>query len=233
MDDLVSVFRGIAKELLAGIREADQDALAAEEDALNAAERKRVADEKKRRFTAQLRVVRTAKADLETLADWMGSDNPIVSAGAEKPVGMGHSEPWVFDSVFSRFLAPELNDQTGEPEYDERLLDGCRTHRERAFAVARVHGPEIKERALADVIFRSGQTTAANVKAVRSSLSGLARYGQKWTRTKGWLCYLGDLEPERDQILMLVRERAERRHLETQSCENAEDCANMTQSSGE
>ena len=231
MEDTLSVLRRVAKELLAGIREEDQKVLEADEVTLTAAESKRQAEAKRERLTAELRIVRTAKIDLEALADWMTSDSPVVGSGAEKPVGMGHAKPWEFDRVFTKFLAPDLNEK-GEPVYDARLLDKCRTHRERAVALARVHGPEIKESALADVIFRSGQTTAANVKAVRSALSGLARYGQKWTRTKGWLVYVGDLEPNRDQILMLVRERTARRRLGTPLGDNAEDGANMTQTSG-
>ena len=104
------------------------------------------------------------------------------------------------------FLAPEL-DANGQPVIEKSVVTGFKTNRERAFAAARVYSERLRESALADAIFRTGETRATSPEAVRGSLGGLVRYGKGWVRERGDLVYRGELKPDRETILKLVAER--------------------------
>ena len=124
---------------------------------------------------------------------------------------------WLFggDLASMQYLTPELDEETGAPVYDSRVVVGRPTNRLRALAVARVYGPRIKLASLADTIFRAGETRATDVASVKASLGGLTRYGVDWQRVaSGWLEYKGEgLAPNREMILELVEERRERSRL--------------------
>ena len=218
MDGLISVFSGI-EDLLS-------------EGEWGAAEDERKAAEKRGRFAECLRVVRKAKAELqasveaEALGSGFGSSEPGRSVG-ERPLGMGHEgPPWIFHPVFSKFLPPEKDEEMKEPVYDPRVVSGKRNYRQRALAAARVYGPELREPALADAIFRTGETNAGDASSARASLGGLTRYGQEWTRKHGWLIYAGEgLAPDQAMIILLAEERRQQAGVEG---ENAEGSAIVT-----
>ena len=232
MDGLSSVIGGL------------QDLVSEQER--EAAEEERQAAEKRQRSTKVLQVLRWATAELQALAEadvlpeagalgsGFGSSVAERSVG-ERPLGMGHEgPPWIFHPVFSKFLPPEKDEEMKEPVYDPRVVSGKRNYRQRALAAARVYGPELREPALADAIFRTGETNAGDASSARASLGGLTRYGQEWTRKHGWLIYAGEgLAPDQAMILLLSRERDETREQAGVEGENAESSAIVTQTSGE
>ncbi len=115
---------------------------------------------------------------------------------------------------------PDVDEETGEPIYDARVVSGKRNSRERALAAARVYGFSLREQALAEAIFRTEETNAASAESIRGSLGGLVRHGDDWRRDRGQLVYQGDdLQPDREMIMSLARERESRRREQ----ENQED----------
>lgn len=217
MEGWMSVFKGLEDLMSAGERDAAAEEL--------------LAAEKRWQYAEGRRIVSSALAQLQAL--W-GSEalmeSDVLARGfevsrVEMPVGMGHDRaPWEFHPVFSKFLPPEL-DENGEPHYDQRVVSKKRTYRLRTLAAARVYGPEIREKSLADAIFRTGETGASSPAAARASLSGLTRYGEEWTRRDGWLVYQGEvLEPDLAMIRLLVNERDQRRRQDNCPGENDANC---------
>lgn len=186
------------------------------EDAQRAMEAKREATEEKRSAWELLRKIRQIRAESEAWAAGGGESSKmpesegIEADGAERQVGMGHEEPpWIFNADFGGFLPP-AKDANGEPIYSKEIVAGKGSHRERAVAVAMVHGPEVRESSLSKAIYETGDTGAADPGSVRASLGSLVRYGSDWRRERGWLVYTGPrLVPDKETILRLVEERAE------------------------
>ena len=122
------------------------------------------------------------------------------------------------------YVTPDKDPQTHEPIYDEGVVSGLRNGRERALAAARVYGPRLREGALADAIFRTGETRAASAASVRGSLGGVVRYGGDWRRERGVLIYQGEaLEPDWETIRRLSQARQE----QLQQGRQEEDCARI------
>ena len=179
-------------------------------------EQHRLAGEEKRLAMKDLQVIRQTMAEMPESrgGDGESADSPqaiavAASADAARQVGMGHEgPPWVFNRPFFRFLPPTKDPATGEPVYDSALVREKRSNRQRAYAVARVHGPEVRESSLAEAIYATGETNAADATSVRSSLGALVRYGNDWRRESGWLVYRhDDLEPDMEMIKRLVEQR--------------------------
>ena len=107
------------------------------------------------------------------------------------------------------YLTPDHDEETGVPIYQPCVVSGQPTNRLRAFAAARVYGKTLRIKSLADSIYRTGETRATNSASVKSSLSGLIRYGRDWQRKDGgWLEYVGEgLSPNREMIIRLAGER--------------------------
>ena len=107
-------------------------------------------------------------------------------------------------------LPPDRDGENDEPIYLVSVVSGKRNSRERAFAAARVYGPELREISLAYAIFQTGETRAADAASVRGSLGGLVKYGADWRRERGWLIYQGaGLKPDMVTIFRLTRENDE------------------------
>ena len=152
-----------------------------------------------------LALVRQARAEARQLRSaTIGSD------GSEKPVGMGDDAGiHVPDQQAVGFMVPELHSETGEPIYDPRVVAGKRNFRLRAYAAARVYGPELQPMSLAYAIFATGETRAANAVNVRSALRGLIRYrAGSWALQDRWFHYLGQLTPNVEMIDLLSEEPA-------------------------
>ena len=134
------------------------------------------------------------------------------NAGDEEPVGGGDAHVAGFgvprDGV-DGFLDSEQDPDTGEPIYDSRVVAGKRTMRRRAHAAARVYGPRLRVMSLAVSIFETGETEASGPASVRSSLGGLVRYGDDWTRERGWLHCVPLVTPDVEMIRRLSDERVE------------------------
>ena len=115
-----------------------------------------------------------------------------------------------------QYIPPEYDGQKGKALYAVPVVAGKGTNRRRAFAAARVYGPKLDSDALADAIFRTGETRAVDAASVRSSLGTLVRYGSEWQRSAGGVLeYVGDgLTPNQEMILKLLEERQEQQ-LET------------------
>ena len=216
MEGWIWVLKGLQELMAEGERDAAAEEL--------------LAAEKRWQYAEGHRIVRGALAQLQALWDAEAfTESDVMARGfevsrVEMPVGMGHDRaPWEFHPVYSKFLPPEL-DGHGEPEYDQRVVSKKRTYRQRALSAARVYGPEIREKSLADAIFRTGETGASSPAAARASLSGLTKYGEEWTRKAGWLIYTGDLEPDRAMIRLLVNERDQRRRQDNCLGENDANC---------
>ena len=181
-----------------------------------AKELQRLAGEEKRLAMQDLRVIRQAMAETSESrggggesADSLQAIAVAASADARRQVGMGHEgPPSVFNRQFFGFLPPTKDAVTGEPVYPTALVSEKRSNRERAYAVARVHGPEIRESSLAEAIYATGETNAADATSVRSSLGALVRYGGDWRRENGWLVYQREgLEPDLEMINTLLEQR--------------------------
>ncbi len=110
------------------------------------------------------------------------------------------------------FFTADKDEQTGVYQYDPSVVADKGSNRNKALAAARVFGRKIQERGLAEAIFKTGETKAADANSVRASLGVLVRYGQEWRRERGHLVYQGDhLEPDRVTILRLTAEREEKK----------------------
>lgn len=184
------------------------------------AEKEWRAAEEKRWATAQLELVRQAKAEAQWLlgaagvADVSAEDAAVTEARVERPRGL--DADWrrsLFgDFAMIGFLPPDHDPETGEIVYDVRTVSGRRNNRLRAWSAACVYGPRLKASSLAAAIFATGDTKASGPESVQSSLGGLVRYGSEWRREPGgWLVYAGEgLAPNREMILQFTRERNER-----------------------
>ena len=166
-------------------------------------------------YTEQLEIIRQIKADV---AVQLGKSDAgqVEPAGGEPDISRAR-EPRVdriarlreeFGEQFP-FFEPD-KDENGVPTYAESVMSGLGSNRERAWAAAQVYGERLREAALAEAIFRTGDTNAKSPEAVRGSLGGLVRYGDDWTRERGDLVYRGEgLRPNLDAINRLLRERNE------------------------
>ena len=106
------------------------------------------------------------------------------------------------------FMVPEIDDATGEPIYEGRVVEGFGTIREKTHAAARVYGRRLREVSLAKAIFQTGETSAPDEKSARWSLGSVTRHGDEWHRQKGWLVYQGALTPNEDLIREMYEEIA-------------------------
>ena len=186
----------------------DRDRLAAM-DQWEAAERERRATVERTWIAEQLSVLREVMLELGISDDESGdAESPQGSGDVEGPGNAAPGRPfWTWPPSRSYwFLEPE--EKIDEPLYDVSVVSGMRNSRERAMAAARVYGPRLKEAALAEAIFLTGETRAANAASVRGALGGLVKHGRDWRREGGWLIYQGDgLKPDRETILRLIGER--------------------------
>ena len=207
------------------------DAAFAEEEAQHAAKELR-SGEKRRWFAAQREIIRQIIVEVEESGGAAGE--VLVS-----PEGGGVGSVAVHDRVAERlawrkelfgddfeslkYFTPDDDKETSDPVYDLRVLVGKRNNRERALSAAQVYGRRLREAALADAIFRTGETGSIDAASVRGSLGGLVRYGRDWKRERGWLVYQGEtLEPDQETILQLARERDERQRRERQEEETSQ-----------
>ena len=110
------------------------------------------------------------------------------------------------DSASAGFVIPRLDDLTGEPCYEPRVVAGFGNMRGRAYAAATVYGRRLREVALAQAIFETGETRAPHRTSARWSLGTLTRMKGEWIRDKGYLVYLKDLDPDVDLIRTLYRD---------------------------
>jgi hypothetical protein len=206
MFDLWSVFDAVEEMLLKEKKSTkEQDRLLKRKDLL---------------LTEQLLLVRRAKEEAQELAEAAVLAGDVESAGAEKPVEVGtDGHGWWYQEVNSNYLPTELDEVTKEPMYDVRVVAGKKNNRQRALAAAKVYGPKLREVSLAKAIVATGETGATSAASVRSSLGGLVRYGDEWTRERGSLIYLGGrrLPPDKEMILLLAEERGRERQSLTQA----------------
>ena len=205
------------------------DAAFAEKEAQHAAKESR-AGEKRRWFAAQREIIRQIIVEVEESGGAAGEvlvspeGGGVGSVAVDDRVAERRAEllAWrnaIFGDDFESLLyfTPDDDKETSEPVYDLRVLVGKRNNRERALSAARVYGRRLREAALADAIFRTGETGSIDAASVRGSLGGLVRYGRDWERERGWLVYQGEtLEPDQETILQLARERDERQRRERQ-----------------
>ena len=200
MDEISKLLAELEAALLERRRKAEADKSRAAEDV--------------RRATRQLEIVSELKA-LSGGAVTLPEGGEVDVAGDERPAydRRGVLERLLGQGVVSPPFAPiDRDDETGEPVYDSRVVAGKRNNRQRVFAAARVYGPELREASLADAIFSTGETRARSAQSVRSSLGVLIRYGKGWERDRGTLTYVGnDLTPNKEFILVLLKERDEKR----------------------
>lgn len=162
----------------------------------------------------QLEILKLLKAELG-IADDGAEWTSTTLAGNEVDSPAVDQSAYVPGTIISQMLGPyfwalqpDRDEETGDPFYDVRVVSGKRNSRERALAAARVYGGSLREQSLAEAIFRTGETQAADPASVRGSLGGLVKYGSDWRREHGQLIYQGDgLKPDRDTILLLARER--------------------------
>lgn len=221
MDNIFSHLEFLETTAIARVEQWSEEERQSKELQQQEKQREQQAREQKRAALEDLWVIREAKAEVAALGGGGGevavSPEGVVDAAvaeverapdAEREVGTGHDgPPWVFNRPFFRFLRPRKDPQTGEPLYDFKAVSGS-SYRERAFHAARVYGPELRESSLAEAIYATGETNANDPTSVRTSLGSLVRYGDQWTREKGWLVYRGDdLVPNTDLIKALAEER--------------------------
>ena len=201
------------RQLKDGLREAARQAAA---DRREGEDLVRRADTVERWLAEQDRI-------LKQLKDELGITDDEIDADVTSPTG-GEAERVAVESpVYERgstiteilgshweYFTPDKDDETKEPIYDVGVVSGLRNGRERAFAAARVYGPILRERALADTIFLTGETRAADAVSVRGSLGGLVKYGADWKRERGSLIYQGEeLRPDWETIRRLSEARNE------------------------
>ena len=207
------------------------DAAFAEKEAQHAAKESR-AGGKKRWFAAQREIIRQIIVEVEESGGAAVEVLVTPDGGAVGSVAVddrvAERRAWrnaIFGEDFEslRYLTPDDDKETSEPVYDLRVLVGKRNNRERALSAAQVYGRRLREAALADAIFRTGETGSIDAASVRGSLGGLVRYGRDWKRERGWLVYQGEtLEPDQETILQLARERDERQRRERQEEETSQ-----------
>ena len=152
----------------------------------------------------QLLVVREAKAKAAAVAGAVGIPSAEVLFVPSLPREI--VDPSDHDYGF---LRPAVDPGSGDPIYDPRAVSGYNTMRERARAAACVYGRNLREGALARAIFDTGETSANDSAGARSSLGTLVRYGEEWTRLRGWLYYVGTLERNEAMIRELAQETPE------------------------
>lgn len=169
-----------------------------------AKEEKREAAEKERQLVEQLRVVREAKGAAQALVGGVG-----IPGGQEAVVRSLPTQIVDPSDEDYGFLWPALDPKTGDPLYDVRVVAGYNTNRERAYAAARVYGRQLREKSLADAIFKTGETSAPDGASARSSLGSLVRYGNEWMRLNGWLYCLGELTCNAEMVRLLTEESSE------------------------
>ena len=171
----------------------------------------------------QLGILDQLKAELGVVDDETGGTVPSPSdGGVVNPTFLG--QVYERGSTIREILGPDFwrfepdpDEATGEVTYDEGVVRGKKTSRERAFAAARVYGYRLREQALAEAIFRTGETRAADAASIRGSLGGLVKYGTDWRRERGYLIYQGErLQPDREKIKELWRKREALRQLARQ-----------------
>ena len=187
-----------------------------EEEQRQAAELERRAAGERRGIAEAREIVRQIMAE-DGMSD-AGAGEPQVPPG-----GGGVDSPGVGGPVYKRgdtmrqmfgpnwqYCTPDRDGESDEPIYSVSVVSGKRNSRERAFAAARVYGPELREMSLAYAIFQTGETRAADAASVRGSLGGLVKYGADWRRERGWLIYQGaGLKPDMVTIFRLTRENDE------------------------
>lgn len=178
----------------------------------------RRADDAERRGAEQERILELLEAALGITgdeADEAGSiavESPVYERGSTIRQMLGDNweylvprESEYFPPDESEYVVPDKDEETKEPKYEVSVVSGLRNSRERAFAAARVYGPELRERALARAIFLTGETGAADEKSVRGSLGGLVKYGTDWRRERGTLIYKGkELKPDWETMRRLL-----------------------------
>lgn len=190
MVDLISLLQPIETELLELKRQAK--------------ERKREAAAQERRLAEQLQIVRAAKQGAQSLVGTRIAPDDQESVPRSVPTVIADPS----DEDFG-FVWPALDPQTREPIYDPRVVTGYNSHRERAYAAARVYGSQLREGSLAEAIFEAGETGAVSASSARSSLGSVVRYGHDWARRNGWLYYSGELECDVQMVRLLVGESVE------------------------
>ena len=151
--------------------------------------------------------------DGETVVPAEGGE--VAASSADDPVAARFAR---LDEIFGEdfrslmFLTPDNDEKTGEPKYPTEVVAGKGSNRNKALAAAQVYGRKLREPALAEAIFKTGETKAADAASVRASLGVLVRYGQEWERERGYLVYRGEhLEPDKVTILRLAAERDEKK----------------------
>ena len=169
-----------------------------------AREMKYAAAEEERQLGEQLRVIRGAKEESQSVSKRVG-----VSGGNGRS---GRSSPReIIDPSDEHFgyLLPAEDPETEDPIYDLRVVSGYKTNRERANAAAMVYGRSLREKSLAEAVYATGETEAADAPAARSSLGSLVRYGTDWKRSEGWLYFQGDLSCNAEMVRLLSGEGVE------------------------
>ena len=207
------------------------DAAFAEEEAQHAAKESRAA-KKRRWFAAQREIIRQIIVEVEESGGAAGEVLVTPEVGGVGSVGVDdrvaerlawRKELFGDDFESLKYFTPDRDEETSDPVYDLRVLVGKRNNRERALSAAQVYGRRLREAALADAIFRTGETGSIDAASVRGSLGGLVRYGRDWKRERGWLVYQGEtLEPDQETILQLNGERHERQRRERQEEETSQ-----------
>ena len=200
--------------VIAALWERDRQA---ERDQREAEERGRRVGEKRRWMAEQIEILGQVLAELGMSDDETDeTDGTTVS-----PRGGGVGNPSVDRPAYERgsviseilgpnfqYFTPDRDGDSNEPIYSVSVVSGKRNSRERALAAARVYGPDLREMSLADAIFRTGETRAADAVSVRGSLGGLVKYGTDWRRERGTLIYQGDgLQPDWETIRRLTEAR--------------------------
>ena len=196
-----------------------------------AAEELRAGGER-RWYAVQLEIIRQLKVEVAELGGAAGEVLVTPEVGGVGNPGVddrvAERLAWrkaLFDDDFEsrKYFTPDHDKETRGPVYDLRVLVGKRDNRERALSAAQVYGRRLREAALADAIFRTGETGSIDAASVRGSLGGLVRYGSDWKRERGWLVYLREtLEPDQETILQLNWERNERQRRERQEEETSQ-----------
>lgn len=184
----------------------------------------REAEERGRRAAAKREWIAEQRRILERLKAAMGITDDETDGALLSPSGDEVVPPTVDVPVYERGstisqlhgpdfwrFEPDVDETSGEPGYDVDSLRGKRNSRERAISAVRIYGYRLRESALADAIFRTGETNAASPASIRGSLSGLVKYGNDWRREHGYLIYQGPrFDPDWDKLRELSLKRRER-----------------------
>ena len=157
----------------------------------------------RKRAAMLLKIVMELRAAMGTADDETG-ETPAASSGSGLEPPATDAPAYQPGTIITGMLGrdfwrrhPDVDENSGDPIYDICVVSGKGTSRERALAAARVYGYRLKESALADAIFRTGETNASSSTSIRGSLGGLVKYGEGWRRDRGWLVYTGeDLDPD-------------------------------------